>query len=130
MGEFDLALEDIFQNEQIAQEPRWYPLKSKRPGVKKGNVSGEVLLQFTMLDSGNIGATPQQVIEKFKILCGTESGDLLGPETPTSRASRLFAGDEQGDEDEYRSEEDEEPSDETDDQTKSESVEKRKRRLR
>lgn len=130
MGEFDLALEDIFQNEQIAQEPRWYPLKSKRPGVKKGNVSGEVLLQFTMLDSGNIGATPQQVIEKFKILCGTESGDLLGPETPTSRASRLFAGDEQGDEDDYRSEEDEEPSDETDDQTKSESVEKRKRRLR
>ena len=127
MGEFDLALEDIFQNEQTAQDPRWYPLKSKRPGVKKGNVSGEVLLQFTLLDSGNHTANPQQVMEKFKILCGTESGDLLAPETPRGRAN---LGDEQGDEEEDRSDEDEEPSDETDDQIKSESVEKRKRRLR
>ena len=127
MGEFDLALEDIFQNEQTAQEPAWYPLKSKRPGVKRGNVSGEVLLQFTLLDSGNHAATHQQVMEKFKTLCRAESGDLLTPEIRTGRANRR---DEQGDEEEDRSDEDEEPSDETDDQTKPESVEKRRRRLR
>jgi phosphatidylserine decarboxylase len=126
MGEFDLALEDIFQNEQPAQEPRWYPLKSKRRGVKKGNVSGEVLLQFTMLDSANIGCPPQQVMEKFKLLCGSESSDLA-PETPGGRSNQV---DENGEEDEERTDDDEEPSDETDDQTKPESVEKRRRRLR
>lgn len=77
MGEFDLALEDVFQNEQTAQEPKWYPLKSKRPGVKKGHVSGEVLLQFTILDAGNNATTPQQTMEKFKLLCRSESGELL-----------------------------------------------------
>jgi phosphatidylserine decarboxylase len=127
MGEFDLALEDIFQNERTAQDPRWYPLKSKWPGVKKGTVSGEVLLQFTMVDAGNYAATPQQIMEKFKTLCGADSGDLLAPETPISRTNR---GDEHGDEEDERSDEDEEPSDETDDQTKPESIEKRKRKLR
>ena len=127
MGEFDLALEDVFQNEQTAQEPKWYPLKSKRPGVKKGHVSGEVLLQFTILDAGNNATTPQQTMEKFKLLCRSESGELLGPETPTSRTTY---GDEQGDDEDERTDDDEEPSDETDDQTKPESAEKRKRKLR
>jgi phosphatidylserine decarboxylase len=128
MGEFDLALEDIFHNDQTAQDPRWYPLKSKRPGGKKGNVSGEVLLQFTILDAGNHAATPQHVMEKFRALCRSDSGELLGPETPTSR--RPHAEDDLGDEEDDRFDEDEEPSDETDDPTKPESVEKRKRRLR
>jgi phosphatidylserine decarboxylase len=130
MGEFDLALEDIFQNDETVQDPKWYPLKSKRPGGKKSNVSGEVLLQFTILDTGNYAATPQQVMDKFKTLCGTDSGELLGPETPTSRTNHSAAEDDQGDEEDDASEDDEEPSDEADDSTKNESVEKRKRKLR
>lgn len=124
MGEFDLALEDIFQNEQAAQEPKWYPLKSKRPGVKKSNVSGEVLLQFTLLDSGNYAATHEQIMEKFRILCGAESGDIA-PETPTTPADHSPTSDDHEEDDD-----DEEPSDETDDQTKPESAEKRRRKLR
>src|SRR5688572_7356951 len=68
LGEFDLALEEIFQNEQTSQEPKWYPLKSKRPGKKTSVVSGEVQLQFTLYDATNTSATPQQVMDKFAAL--------------------------------------------------------------
>lgn len=54
MGEFDLVLEDVFQEGSVTPEPVWIPLKSKRRGRKKGKkesgVSGEVLLQFTLFD--------------------------------------------------------------------------------
>jgi len=131
LGEFDLALEDIFYNEHTAQEPRWYPLKSKRTnGKKTSNVSGEVLLQFTLLDSSNPTATDQQILEKFKTICGSDIGELI-PETATKRTSRASAADEVPEEEEEdQFYEDEEPSDETDDPAKPDSVEKRKRRLR
>jgi phosphatidylserine decarboxylase len=125
LGEFDLALEEIFANEQTEQEPKWYPLKSKRPGGKKSsNVSGEVLLQFTLYDTTNHAATPAQVMEKFRTLAGV---DLTEVGTPTQATTPSGLGVE--DDDEYF-DEDEEPSDETDDPTKPENVEKRKRRLR
>jgi len=55
LGEFDLALEEIFTGDATEIEPRWYPLKSKRPGGKKSsNVSGEVQLQFTLFDASNV----------------------------------------------------------------------------
>jgi phosphatidylserine decarboxylase len=124
LGEFDLALEEIFANEQTEQEPKWYPLKSKRPGGKKSsNVSGEVLLQFTLYDTTNHTATPAQVMEKFRTLAGV---DLTEVGTPTARTpSGLGVEDDDG-----YFDEDEEPSDETDDPTKPDNVEKRKRRLR
>ncbi|KAK6696953.1 hypothetical protein SNK05_013617 [Fusarium graminearum] len=35
MGEFDLALEEIFNNGKVEQQPTWYRLKSKRPGKRQ-----------------------------------------------------------------------------------------------
>jgi phosphatidylserine decarboxylase len=126
LGEFDLALEEIFTGDATEIELRWYPLKSKRPGGKKSsNVSGEVQLQFTLFDSSNHGATPAQVLEKFRALAGVDISDISVVSTPT-RQTNTVGGDE---EDEYF-DEDEEPSDETDDPTKPETAEKRRRKLR
>jgi phosphatidylserine decarboxylase len=124
LGEFDLSLEDIFCDDVTEREPRWYPLRSKRPGGKKSsNVSGEVQLQFTLFDTSNTAATPAQVMEKFCTLAGVDIPEMG---TPTRQISQTTPGEE---EDEYF-DEDEEPSDETDDPTKPESVEKRRRKLR
>lgn len=135
LGEFDLALEEIFANEATEQEPKWYPLKSKRPGGKKtSNVSGDVQLQFTLLDSSNHAATPQQIMDKFRALAGVDPSELgiHDTSTPTRQTSRTSAGGEAliGDEEEEYFDEEEEPSDETDDPTKPDAIEKRKRRLR
>lgn len=62
LGEFDLALEEIFCNDKTEQEPQWFPLKSKRPGKKTGVVSGEVLLQFTLLDATDRTATDRKSV--------------------------------------------------------------------
>ncbi|KAH6683472.1 phosphatidylserine decarboxylase-like protein [Halenospora varia] len=127
MGEFDLSLEDIFCNNSTEQEPRWYTLKSKRPGGKKdSNVSGDIQLQFTLFDSSNHSATPAQVMEKFRTLVGVEISEAG---TPTRLTRNGSAGSGEGEEDEYF-DEDEEPSDETDDPSKPENVEKRRRKLR
>jgi phosphatidylserine decarboxylase len=126
LGEFDLALEDIFANDLTEQSPTWYSLKSKRPGGKKSsNVSGEVQMQFTLFDCTNHGATPAEVLAKFRALAGVV--DLPDVVTPTKQHSQTTPSGEE--EDEYF-DEDEEPSDETDDPTKPENAEKRKRKLR
>lgn len=133
LGEFDLALEDIFTNDKVEIEPQWFPLRSKRPGGKKSNnVSGEVQLQFTLYDSSNLSATPTQVLEKFRALAGVVDLEIAAG-TPT----RLPMGGATGvdvadvaDEDEYFDDDEEEPSDETDDPMKPENAEKRRRKLR
>jgi len=119
LGEFDLALEDVFCNEHTELEPKWYPLRSKRPGGKKSsNVSGDVLLQFTLFDSLNISATPASNLEKLRQLAGVvDMGEAGTPTQPTSDA----AAGEEGEEGGYF-DDDEEPSDETDDPTKPENV--------
>ncbi|KAM5356991.1 hypothetical protein ACJZ2D_016725 [Fusarium nematophilum] len=71
MGEFDLALEEIFNNDKVDHEPTWYRLKSKRPGKKTSVVSGEVQLQFSLFDSSDAAATPQKILEKLNNLVGT-----------------------------------------------------------
>ncbi|TVY35969.1 Phosphatidylserine decarboxylase proenzyme [Lachnellula occidentalis] len=127
LGEFDLAVEDIFTGDITELEPRWYPLKSKRPGGKKSsNVSGEVQLQFTLYDSSNVASPPAQILEKFRALAGIDISDISNSAPSTPGLVGNAGGD---DEDEYF-DEDEEPSDETDDPTKPESAEKRRRKLR
>jgi phosphatidylserine decarboxylase len=131
MGEFDLALEEIFANDAIEQLPKWYSLCSKRPGGKKSsNVSGEIQLQFTLLDTSNPDATPRQVIDKFKTLAGLDLADLGASDSLATKPSQTSTPDLGGEEDDDLFDEDEEPSDETDDPTKPETAEKRKRRLR
>ncbi len=127
LGEFDIALEDIFTNDQTEPMPKWHKLKSKRPGGKKSsNVSGEVLLQFTMYDSTDLTATPAQVMEKFHAITGGEIPESVTPITPRGVPGMTTPG--ATIEDYF--EEDEEPSDETDDPTKPGNIEKRKRKLR
>ncbi|KJZ78705.1 hypothetical protein HIM_02096 [Hirsutella minnesotensis 3608] len=137
MGEFDLALEEVFQNEKIEQEPRWYPLKSKRPGKKTGVVSGEVLLQFTLLDTSSPAVTPHQIFEKFYNLIGTVNvgssrgatpsmTPLLAPTVP-SRQDDAIA---EEDDDDDLSDLDDDAHEESEDPSKPETAEKRRRRLR
>jgi phosphatidylserine decarboxylase len=145
LGEFEVALEEIFADEKTEQPPRWYPLKSKRPGKKSSVVSGEVLLQFTLLDSTNQDATDQQIMEKFAalvkaaagtgssrnptpsrtpVLAPVDKGKAPSPSPPLGE-SQTDDNDEDDESDTY---EDETPEDE--DPTKPEAAEKRRRKLR
>ncbi|KAG5927689.1 hypothetical protein E4U42_001929 [Claviceps africana] len=137
MGEFELALEDIFQGDRTEIEPHWFSLKSKRPGKKNGVVSGEVLLQFTLLDTTNIGAPAREVLDKFWTLIGTLPGtspstaSLLTP----SSSHAASPGVSRQDEHEHGFEEDDEEltefdDEESEDPSKPETAEKRRRRLR
>jgi phosphatidylserine decarboxylase len=128
MGEFDLALEEIFADGATETPPTWYRLKTKRPGGKKdSNVSGDVQLQFTLFDSANHAATPQEVMEKFRALAGVDTTplDLAGTPHRIDQSSRTNTT-----EDDDYFDDDEEPSDETDDPLNPEKAEKRKRKLR
>ncbi|KAJ5153475.1 Phosphatidylserine decarboxylase proenzyme 3 [Penicillium canariense] len=125
MGEFDIPLEDIFADGQINQQPTWYTLKSKRLPTrstlkkkkkKDDNVSGEILLQFSLSDSANPNASPTDTYRKFKSLVSAgEEEDQL----PDDQLAQVDLDDLEL-----------ETSDETDDPTKPEVVEKRRRRLR
>ncbi|KAL2867279.1 putative phosphatidylserine decarboxylase Psd2 [Aspergillus lucknowensis] len=120
LGEFDIPLEDIFADGAIEQQPRWYTLKSNRkPGKRKdNNVSGEILLQFSLSDPANPTASPTEIYQRFRTLvCAGEEDEYF----PSGLSSTIQ--EESGDRDE-------ETSDETDDPTKPEVVEKRRRRLR
>ncbi|KAF4595323.1 Phosphatidylserine decarboxylase [Ophiocordyceps camponoti-floridani] len=137
MGEFDLALEEIFHNEQTEQEPRWYRLRSKRPGKKTGVVSGEVQLQFTLFDTNNLAASPQQVFEKLYSLISAANVGSSRSVTPSATphlAPTMVVGPQSDgagvDEDEENFTELDEPMEENDGLTGQERAEKRKRRLR
>jgi phosphatidylserine decarboxylase len=151
MGEFDLALEEIFAHDRTELEPRWYPLKSKRTGKKASVVSGEILLQFTIFDSADKSAPPEQVLEKLRTLAssipvgtsrnptptrtptlGPSSTTKSGSASPPAASELLRSGTDNSqdddDDDDYILDDDETPEDE--DPNKPESIEKRKRRLR
>jgi phosphatidylserine decarboxylase len=144
LGEFDLALEEIFADEKTEQPPKWFPLKSKRPGKKTSVVSGEVLLQFTLVDATNPHATDEQILEKFAALVRSVPGadtsrdptpsrtPVLGPlrkgKTPSPSPPLERRTDDNDEEDEYDVYDDETPEDE--DPNKPETAEKRRKRLR
>lgn len=138
LGEFDLALEEIFLNEQTVQEPQWYRLKSKRPGKKTSIVSGEVQLQFTLYDTTNSSATTQQVLDKLASLTAavpiaSNTPSMTPITSPGGAIPRSAPGStppiDEEDED-LLDELDEDTSDETEDPSKPETAEKRRRRLR
>jgi phosphatidylserine decarboxylase len=146
LGEFDLALEEIFANGENQLEPKWYPLKSKKPGKKTSVVSGEVMLQFTLFDSTSPSATDQQIFEKFNALVGSVPlgssrnvtptmtpiiPPLKAPKSTASPSPPLSRNTTEEDEDEEEDLDmgDETPEDEQD-MSKPEAIEKRKRRLR
>lgn len=67
MGEFDIAVEDIFARGGIQSEPKWYRLKSKRKAKgSKSEVSGDIQMQFQLVDSANPAASPEDIRQKFR----------------------------------------------------------------
>lgn len=146
LGEFDLALEEIFADGHFEQVPKWFPLKSKRSGKQAAKVSGEVLLQFTLYDISNPDASDAEIYAKFSALCKSipEAESLSKGPTPTRTPilaptkpgtspppplNRIATGDTTAEDDEdYEVYDDETPEEE--DLNKPENIEKRKRRLR
>ncbi len=69
MGEFDVVLEEMFSGDRATAEPKWFKLEGRRTGRKKkksDEVSGEVLLKFSIFDPINSAATEQQIVQKFR----------------------------------------------------------------
>ncbi|KKY31306.1 putative phosphatidylserine decarboxylase [Diaporthe ampelina] len=146
LGEFDLALEEIFADGHYEQEPKWFPLKNKRTGKKAAKVSGEVLLQFTLYDAANPSATDADIAAKFTALTSAvpeadptlkdltpSRTPILAPTKPSTSPSPPISRrptEDISDDDyaEYDMYDDETPEEE--DPSRPESVEKRKRRLR
>jgi phosphatidylserine decarboxylase len=123
MGEFDVIIEDVFQNGSPTQEARWYPLEARRTGKKKSVVTGEILLQFSLVDTSNPSATPEQIMQKFQGF--TASTPSPEEDDDDDSLLRMESGDIDDQEDE------EESSDEAQDESKkAEKNEKRRRRLR
>jgi len=118
MGEFDVILEDQFMNHQTVQEPRWFPLESRRTGKKKSVVTGEIKIQFSLVDTSHPSTAPEQLIQKFLAIAGNS------PSPDEEEAELLLRGDSNNSD----AEDDEESSDEAHDETKK--TEKRRRRLR
>ncbi|KAF2746128.1 hypothetical protein M011DRAFT_426068 [Sporormia fimetaria CBS 119925] len=116
MGQFDVIIEDVFQNQSPVQEPKWYTLESKRNGKKKEVVSGEIQIQFSLVDPNNPSATPDQVMTKFMSLTAQSPG-LAEDEDELLRTDSGEADDQ----------DEESSSDEAQDDEKKE---KRRRRLR
>ncbi|KAF2398677.1 hypothetical protein EJ06DRAFT_557888 [Trichodelitschia bisporula] len=120
MGELDVAVEELFTTGQVATEPHWYPLSSKRTGKKSAVVTGAVQLQFTLIDPTNPTATPQQILAKLASLGGS----------PSPEASDEFAGEGEGDEDEDEDFEEPVTPGELDENKAPETVDKKKKRRR
>ncbi|KAF2762800.1 hypothetical protein EJ05DRAFT_491095 [Pseudovirgaria hyperparasitica] len=126
MGEFDISLEEIFSSEATIAEvhertrpftQKWYKLESRKTGKKKSVVTGEVLIQFTLVDTQNPSSSAAQTLEKFRSFIIMSPGDE--EEDSLDRMSSLGERDE-----------DKEDSSSEIDDDKKEDVEKRKRRLR
>ena len=99
-------------------QPKWYKLKSKRKsGKKRSSISGEVQIQFSVVDPSNPLATSEEILKKFqKTVAATEDDEYL---------SRFTSNDD------IEAEVDDDTSDETDDTAKAETpVEKQKRKKR
>lgn len=149
LGEFDVAVEEIFANSQTAQEvselqavadvsadfskPRWYTLESRRKGEQKrgAKISGEVQLQFSLVDTQDSSARPPEILQKLAALLALSAEDESDGDEDLTRLDSLDLEDDDEDEDEL-DEKNPDTSDETDDPTKPAKAEKekRKRRLR
>jgi phosphatidylserine decarboxylase len=122
MGEFDLILEDVFQDGNPVQEPKWFPLESRRSGKKKSLVTGEILLQLSLLDTSNPSAHPEQIMQKFMGFVPSSSPD----DDDDEQLLRMESGEGDGED-----QEEEESSDETQDESKkAEKREKQRKRVR
>ena len=125
MGQFDIAVEDIFEYGQIATEPKWYKLKSKRKeGKKKNEVSGEIQMQFSIVDSADPAASPEEIQKKFRTVM-----KLVDSDDDLSRVSTNADADDDDDEDDDGMDDDLETGNEAEPTSKP-AIEKKKRLAR
>jgi phosphatidylserine decarboxylase len=108
-------------------QPKWYKLKSRRKGgKKKDEVSGEVQIQFSLVDAANSAASPEDIYLKFR-------STILAAETDDDSMSRMQSNDTNADDDTDADDDDavdetgKETSD-TEDQTKPELSEKKRKK--
>jgi len=122
MGEFDVILEDQFLNARPLQEPRWFPLESRHKGKKKKSVvSGEIQIQFSLVDTSNPSAPADQLMQKFMAIAGSS------PSPDEEEAEMLLRADSNNTD----ADDDDDSSDEAQDEShKAEKREKRRKRLR
>jgi phosphatidylserine decarboxylase len=122
MGEFDVILEDLFTDARPLQEPQWFPLESRRSGKKKSVVTGEIQIQFALVDTSNAAAPPDQIMHKFLAIAGAS------PSPDEDEAELLLRADSNNTD---ADDDDEDSSDEAQDESKkAEKREKRRKRLR
>ena len=106
-------------------------MESRRKGEQKkgAKISGEVQLQFSLVDTLDSSARPQEVFQKFAGLLAISPDDESDGDEELSRLDSLDIEDEDEDEDEI-DEKNLETSDETDDPAKPAKTEKEKRKRR
>lgn len=106
-------------------------MESKRKGAKKKGpkISGEVQLQFSLVDTSDPSARPQDILQKLATLVGMSPEDESDVDEDLSRLDSMDLEDEDEDDEEI-DEKNPETSDETDDPAKPAKAEKEKRKRR
>lgn len=106
-------------------------MESRRKGAKKKEpkISGEVQLQFSLVDTSDPSARPQDILQKLATLVGISPEDESDVDEDLSRLDSLDLEDEDEDDEEI-DEKNPETSDETDDPAKPAKAEKEKRKRR
>lgn len=108
-------------------------MESRRKGERKrgAKISGEVQLQFSLIDTSDSSTRPHEILQKLAALVALSPEDESDEDENLSRLDSLDLDDDDEDEDEI-DEKNPETSDETDDPAKPAKAEKekRKRRLR
>lgn len=119
-------------------QPKWYTLESRRKGAKKKGtrISGEVQLQFTLVDTSDPSAHSKDVLQKLAVMAAISPEDDEGDEDDDEDLARLDSIDpDSADEDEDEIDgKNPETSDSTDEPGKpakaEKKAEKRRRKLR
>jgi len=81
MGEFDVVLDELFEEGTTTPEAKWFRLRSRRARKKMRRkkkdktVTGEVLLEFVLYDPTNPAATPTQILQKYRGVVADPMGD-------------------------------------------------------
>ena len=112
-------------------QPHWYRLESRRKESKKkgANISGEVQMQFSILDNSDSSAIPHEILKKLATTIGIGLDDD-DDEDEEDELSQVPTQDLDEDDDDDLDGKENDTSDETDDLCKPEKAEKRKKRLR
>jgi phosphatidylserine decarboxylase len=112
-------------------QPKWYTLKSRRKEAKKKSslVSGDIQLQFSLVDTASPEASVQDIIQKLHSVIALSPEEDKQDDADLALLEKSTTLDDTAGEDDDE-DEDEELSDEMEDPTKPETPEKRRRRLR